>query len=140
MSGRCRREDGLTLVEVLLAITILGVGVVAIVGGMMTSIKVSDQGRRDAAAQVAVRAYADFVMDRTYQDCPVTTQYAGFTATGWTTTMVARYWNPNVTGSTGTFGSCPSPDEGIQKLTLTVVSTDGAGTTQSLSIVKRRTT
>ncbi|MDX6593317.1 MAG: hypothetical protein QOJ13_2513, partial [Gaiellales bacterium] len=61
---RTRSEDrdaGLTLVEVLLAVAILGIGVTAIVGGMMTSIKSSDMERRAADGQTAMRAYAEAV-------------------------------------------------------------------------------
>ena len=59
------REAGFTLVELLLAIAILGIGVVTVVGGMMTSIHVSDLGRRQAEGQVQLRAYAEAVAGAT---------------------------------------------------------------------------
>jgi prepilin-type N-terminal cleavage/methylation domain-containing protein len=130
------REAGLTLVEVLMAVAILGIGVVAIVGGMMTSIKSSDLERRAADAQTAVRAYAEAVAGATYAACASSYATTGFTApTGFTTSMTVSYWN----ATTSSFGStCTVPtDSGLQKVALTVAATDGRAT-ETLTIAKRK--
>ncbi|MDQ1621416.1 MAG: hypothetical protein QOE19_3985 [Actinomycetota bacterium] len=136
---RTRSEDrdaGLTLVEVLLAVAILGIGVTAIVGGMMTSIKSSDMERRAADGQTAMRAYAEAVAGATYAACASSYTATGFTApAGFSASMTVTYWN----ASTSSFGSsCTVPtDSGLQKVALTVAATDGRAT-ETLSIAKRK--
>jgi prepilin-type N-terminal cleavage/methylation domain-containing protein len=129
-------EAGLTMVEVLMAVAILGIGVVAIVGGMMTSIKSSDLERRAADAQTTVRAYAEAVAGATYAACASSYTATGFTApTGFTASMTVSYWN----STTSSFGStCTVPtDSGLQKVALTVTASDGRAT-EKLSIAKRK--
>jgi prepilin-type N-terminal cleavage/methylation domain-containing protein len=136
---RTRSEDrdaGLTLVEVLLAVAILGIGVTAIVGGMMTSIKSSDMERRAADGQTAMRAYAEAVAGATYAACASSYTATGFTApAGFSASMTVTYWN----ASTSSFGSsCTVPtDSGLQKVALTVAATDGRAT-ETLTIAKRK--
>jgi prepilin-type N-terminal cleavage/methylation domain-containing protein len=136
LSAVGRREHGFTLVEMLLAVSILGVGVLTVVSGMMTSIRTSDLQRHSAEAQTAIRAYAEAVAGATYQDCA--TSYAGgFGApSGFSLSQTVTYWVPS--GSSGSFaGACPSPDQGLQRITLTVAATDGRAT-ETLSLAKRK--
>lgn len=137
-----RHEDGLTLVEVLLAIAILGLGVVVIVGGMMTSIKVSSQGRQSAESQTTLRGYAEAVAGASYVDCAVATSYStatiGYTApSGYVPTLAVSYWT--AAGASGSFGTgtCTT-DSGLQRLVLTVTAADGS--TETLRTIKRRLT
>jgi prepilin-type N-terminal cleavage/methylation domain-containing protein len=136
---RTRSEDrdaGLTLVEVLLAVAILGIGVVAIVGGMMTSIKTSDMERRAADGQTAMRAYAEAVAGATYAACASSYTSTGFTApAGFSASMTVTYWN----ATTSSFGSscAVATDSGLQKVALTVAATDGRAT-ETLTIAKRK--
>jgi prepilin-type N-terminal cleavage/methylation domain-containing protein len=136
-----RHEAGLTLVEVLLAIAILGIGVVVIVGGMMTSIKVSAQGRQSAESQTTLRGYAEAVAGASYVDCAVATSYSttviGYTApTGYVPTLAVSYWTAS--GASGSFGGTCTADSGLQRLVLTVTAADG--TTETLRTIKRRLT
>ncbi len=125
-------DAGFTLVEVLLAVSILGVGVVILVGGMMTSIKVSGQGRVAAEGQSALRAYAEAVSAVPYTDCAGSYASPGFTApSGWVESpQSVSYWD----GST--FGSTCSTDLGLQKVRLTLTADDGS--VETLSIAKRK--
>jgi prepilin-type N-terminal cleavage/methylation domain-containing protein len=125
-------EAGFTLVEVLLTVAILGVGVVVVVGGLMTSIKVSAQGSRSAEGQVAIRAYAESVAGVAYSPCATTYPAPGFAApAGWTAAPPAvSYW----TGSA--FSATCGTDSGLQRVRLRLTATDG--TTESVSIAKRQ--
>jgi Tfp pilus assembly protein PilV len=124
-------DAGLTLVEVLLTVAILGVGVVVVVGGMMTSIKVSAQGSQAAEGQVAIRAYAEAVAGVTYAPCAMTYAAPGFTApTGWTASPpTVSYW----TGST--FSTSCGTDRGLQRVRLRLTAADGS--IETLLIAKR---
>ncbi len=133
MSARWRdgSDSGLTLVEVLLAVSILGVGVLVLVGGMMTSIKVSGQGRVAAEGQAGLRAYAESVSSAAYVDCAGSYASPGFTPpSGWVASAPAvTYWN----GSS--FANGCGPDLGLQRVALTLTASDGS--VESLTIAKR---
>jgi len=144
--ARVETEAGFTLVEVLVAVAILGVGVLAVVGGMMTSIKVSAQGQFTADTQTSLRGYAEAVTAAPYVECgalspsPYTPAATSFPVpSGQTATSTLQRWTGG-TAATGSFsatGACSSPDAGIQKITLTVTAADGSS--QALRLVKRRT-
>ena len=124
-----RSEDrGETLIELLVAMAILGVALVAIVGAFGASITMSDVHRKQASAGAAVRNYAELVSNYVagtgYSSCAAASAYAagtvGYTApTGYAASPVSiKYW----TGSAWS-ASCAS-DSGLQQLTLSVSSTD----------------
>jgi hypothetical protein len=115
-----------------MTVAILGVGVVVVVGGMMTSIKVSAQGSQAAEGQVAIRAYAEAVAGVSYTPCAATYAAPGFTApSGWTAAApTVAYWN----GST--FAASCGTDSGLQRVTLRLTASDG--TVESLRIAKRQ--
>jgi prepilin-type N-terminal cleavage/methylation domain-containing protein len=130
--ARPSRESGFTLVEVLLTVAILGIGLTVVVGGMMTSIKVSAEGSRSAQGQVAIRAFAEAVAGAAYASCATTYAATGFTPPpGWTASPPSvAYW----TGS-GFTASCGT-DRGLQRVTVRLTADDG--TVTSLSIAKRQ--
>ena len=125
-------EGGFTLVELLLAVAILGISAVAVVGGMMTSIQVSDLGRRQAEGQGEVRAYAEAVAGAAYADCAssYTTSYSP--PAGYTATMTVAYWD-----GTSAFTSSCGTDTGLQRVTLTVTATDGRAS-ETVAIARRK--
>ena len=116
------RDEGFTLVEMLLAVAVLGLGVLSVVGGMAVSIKVADTGRRNAEAQGVLRSYAEAVAGDTYTGCATTYPAAGFSPpSGWTTGLTVAYWNT----SSSSFDTTCGTDSGLQRVTLTVTSNDG---------------
>ena len=134
-------DRGETLVELLVAMAILGIVLVAVVGGFAATITMSDVHRKQASAGAAVRDYAELVANYVagtgYSACAAASAYAagtvGYAApTGYTASPVSiRYW----TGAAWS-ASCGT-DSGLQQLTLAVSSTDTRASEQ-LTVVLRK--
>ena len=120
-----RGEGGETLVELVVAIAILGVAAVAILAGLLMSVQSSDMNRHQASGGAYVRSFAEaiqhYVDSNGYKPCATAAaDYAGVPVpalpTGYTQTVTAvQSW----TGST--WGGCA--DNGIQRLDLKVKTT-----------------
>ncbi len=144
-SSHVRDARGETLIELLVAMSILGVAVVALVGGIGTSIVVTDAHRKQATAEAVIHTFAESIessvaaIPTAYASCPSLSTYttpAGFAVpAGFTAAVTAvTYWNGAPAGS---FVTTCSSDVGIQKLTLSVASTD-LRATETLNIVIRK--
>ncbi|HEY2666200.1 MAG TPA: prepilin-type N-terminal cleavage/methylation domain-containing protein [Actinomycetota bacterium] len=147
--ARLRGDAGVTLVELLVTVVILGVVFVAILGGMATGMVVSDLHRKQATAETIIRSYAEAVKAASYTVCAGTAAYAasavgysvpaGLRPTYAVSVTAVRYWQPG--GSTGSFtgslGSCPGADNNLQAVTLRAVSTDGRDA-ETMQVVKRK--
>ena len=141
-----QRTRGETLIELLVSMTILGITVVALVGGIGTSIVVSDMHRKQAVAGAVVRSYAEAIESSvdatpsTYVGCVATTAQAAygsppnFTApNGYTASVTGvAYWTGTETG----YGPC-SAGVGVEKLTLSVSSNDSRAT-ETLNLIIRK--
>ncbi len=64
---RSRGDDGLTLIEVLVTVVILGIAFVTVVGGMAVSIAGSDMHRKQATSQTVLRNLAESLKAAPYQ-------------------------------------------------------------------------
>lgn len=130
-----RADGGFTLVDMLLAVAILGIAVVTLVGGMMTSIRTSDLERQSAEALTTTRAYAEAVANDTYVDCAANYAASGASLpAGMSVAQIVRYWNPSTTSFVAT---CPATDSGLQRVSVTVSTSDGRAT-ESIKVGKRR--
>jgi Tfp pilus assembly protein PilV len=138
-----RNEAGTTLVEVLMTVAILGIGIVAVVGAMGTSIIGTDHHRKQAQAHTVLLSAVDAVKSQTanpYQPCATTGTYAATSGVtlpaGWAASYVTvqsvTYWD----GGTGFSASCPSPDSKLQLIDVRVATPDGRAT-ESVAVVKR---
>jgi type II secretory pathway pseudopilin PulG len=143
-------ERGDTLLELLIAIAIAGLVVATIIGSLVVGITVSDVEHKQATASAYLRDYAEAIDNAVagngstpnggYVACATTATSAyasppGLAAlpSGYQQSLVAvAYW----TGS-GWSSACPSPDTGVQLLTIAVASTDQR-VTEQLDIVVRR--
>ncbi|GAA1940398.1 type IV pilus modification PilV family protein [Kitasatospora viridis] len=115
---RSRGEEGETLIEVLVAVVLMGVAFVAILGGMGTAIISSATQQKVTSADSIIRSAAETVVSDQYASCAVTYGTPAPPA-GFTVTVEVDYWD-----GAGTFGRpCPAADTGVQKVTLTVHST-----------------
>ena len=141
-SPRPANDQGETLIELIIAVAIMGIAVVAIVSGLGTSILMSDVHRKQATAATYVRDYAEAIENAVagggYSACNATsyagTAVPGFDATRYQKSIVtgsARYWNGTSWQST-----CPAVDAGLQQLTLKVNSIDNRAA-ETLAVVLR---
>jgi len=141
MSLPADRERGETLLELLIALAIMAIAVVAVVGGLVASILTSDIHRKQSTAGAAVRDYAEnvetYVAGTGYTGCAAPGSYTpatvGFSApSGYTASAVTvRYWSGSAwSGSCGT-------DLGLQQLTIQVASSDTRGSEQLVVVLRK---
>ncbi len=144
------RDDGESLIELIVAVAILGVAVVAIVAGLGTSVLMSDVHRKQATAGVAVRDYAEavenVVVGGGYVACASADGHdyaapSGFAVpSGYSRSMVAgpggqplAYWN-----GSGWQNTCPATgDTGLQQLTVQVASNDGRASERLVLVLRK---
>ncbi|HEY3608687.1 MAG TPA: type II secretion system protein [Pseudonocardiaceae bacterium] len=133
-------DRGETLLEVLIAVVIMGIAIVAIIGGLVTSVMLSDVHRKQATAGSAVRDYAEtieqYVAANTYVACQSAANYTSlvaFTKPNGYTPWVSRvqYWN-----GSGWVTTCGT-DSGLQQLTVQVSSNDKRATEQLVIVVRK---
>jgi type II secretory pathway pseudopilin PulG len=126
---RVHSERGETLIELLIAITILGVCVVAIGASVAGAVLVSGLHRDQADAARILHNYAE-QLQGTYSNCATSYSLAqppGFQVPS----LDIAYWN-----GSGFQDNCPSPDQGLQRVTIGVTSVDGR-VSDALTIVLR---
>jgi prepilin-type N-terminal cleavage/methylation domain-containing protein len=136
-------EAGFSLPEILLTILIVGIGFGAILGGMMTSITVSDLHRKQATADTVLRDAAERVKDpgQAYKPCATTSGPNSYNVpsapSGYAVSVSSvEYWDGTSSNPLTFVSSCPSPDKGIQRVTVVAASSDGRAN-ETVTIVKR---
>ncbi len=140
-----RSEAGDTLIEVLLALVVLGIASVALLVAFATSISSSAEHRGLATADTVLRTAAEQAIsqiqsqsDPLYASCPALSYYqpggggaVTFTGlpTGYTASITAlQYWNATSSSFTTVQSSCTA--NSIQWLTVTVTETTNGATFQ----------
>ena len=121
-------DGGETLVELVVAIAILGIAAVAILQGLMVSIQSSVMHRNDASGGAYVRSFAEAIQtdvdNHGYETCAnAQSGYAGVAVphlpAGYTKTVTAvQSWNGSAWG--------PCTADGVQRLDLRVTTTGDA--------------
>ena len=140
-----RGDEGTTLVELLIAVAILGLSVTAIVGAMMTSIITTDVHRGVTTGETAVRSYAEvtknFVAEVdaagapvNWERCPATYDPGFVPPTGFVDVAVTvEYWDGTAWDAT-----CPAgTSDTVQRLTLAVTSDNGRGDKSTQIVVRK---
>lgn len=123
------RDEGASLIEVLLATAILGIAVVVLVSGLTTAVFSSEQHREQASAGAYLRAVAEFIKSQPYAPCASTATYstlgavpagAPFSAQ---VTAIAHY---TATGSSlAPLPACTAATDDLQLVAVRVVASDG---------------
>jgi type II secretory pathway pseudopilin PulG len=134
-----RGQRGESLLELVVAIALMGVAIVAVMAGLTTTVLLSDVQRKEATAASTVRNYAEalqqYVAGGHYVACAGTYAVPGFVPpAGFTARIVpgsVLYW----TGALW-LPLCLS-DRGVQKLRVKVDSTDGRAS-EYLDVVLRK--
>lgn len=134
----CRRgEAGTTLIEVLATVMVMSIAFIGLLGGLWTAVATSSTNVKLSTAEATLRAYGEFMKRQPYASCPATYPNGTFfSPQGYVPTVTSiLYWNPSA--NPPAFGSCTSPDGGMQLLTLSV-SYDGGASSETIQVVKRR--
>jgi type II secretory pathway pseudopilin PulG len=136
---RPANDQGETLLELIIAVAIMGIAVVSIVSGLVTSILMSDVHRKESSAGAYVRDYAEnventvaaggYVTAATTTSYPYTPSDSRYTAS----ITTVRCW----TGSAWT-GCTAGTDIGVQQLTLQVKTSTDTRAAESLVVVVRK--
>ncbi|MCZ0983285.1 type II secretion system protein [Streptomyces diastatochromogenes] len=115
---RPRGEEGETLIEVLVAVVLMGVAFVTVFGGIGTAIISSARQQKVTTADSVIRSAAEKLVATPYVPCADSYDTPPPPA-GYTVTVEIEYWD-----GVGAFDqSCPTTDTGVQKVTLTVHTT-----------------
>jgi type II secretory pathway pseudopilin PulG len=140
---RSESDRGETLLELLIALTIMSIAVVAVVGGLLSGVAVSDIHRKQSTAGAAVRDYAEnvekYVAGTGYTSCaapaaysPVAVGYSAAVPPGYTASAVAvRYWSGTA------WVASPCADVGLQELTIQVASSDTRATERLVVVLRK---
>src|SRR5689334_12360936 len=101
-----RSDAGVTLIELLVTVAILGIAFGTILTGVSGMYDTNDRDRKLAYAETWVRRYAEDVDAATYVPCATASSYqSGLSAapTGYTVTLAVKYWNGSI--ASPSFGS-----------------------------------
>jgi type II secretory pathway pseudopilin PulG len=124
-------DAGETLLEILLAMIILGGAISALLAGLSTGVLGSVAHRNEASANSLLRSYAEAVKQSAkegYRPCPVSTYPIDVNA----------YVRPNGWDPPTNVVTCGGTDNGVQKVTITVNAPTGQHETQTLEIWVRK--
>jgi len=125
-------QVGDTLIEVVMAVAILGIAVVGIISGLGTTILGANLHRAQATGGTSLVTAVENLKTQTFQACPAV--YAALTPpAGWTQSVTVQYWD----SSTSSYGdACPSLDATLEKVTVALTSPNGK-VTESVDVIKR---
>jgi len=127
----CSDDEGETLLELMIAVAIMGIAVVAIVGGIATSILMSDIHRKQATAGAYVRNYAEAVVAYVAADTPASKANFGPGSPDYSPSTVLKNLNPNAALAWAMF---TAPNVGFDQPTTSVKCWDGTAFTSCSTV------
>jgi type II secretory pathway pseudopilin PulG len=144
-----RDDRGETLVELMVALVIMATAVVALVGGIATSVQASDIHRKQAKSQAYLREFVEKL------EASMATYPTGYVECGASSSPAATYQGLRPTTDAGyvaevtgvslwspatnpPYTACPAAgDSGVQRVSLQVRTSDGRAT-EKLDIILRK--
>jgi prepilin-type N-terminal cleavage/methylation domain-containing protein len=148
---RLAEEDGFSLPELLITIVLVGITFVAILTGLMTTIRVSASHRTQATTDSVARSAAEWVKDIAHNPYRTTCSGPGMyslsglpTPSGYSATITnVDYWDGVAPSPTGTYDlsshirpSCTGGDKGLQRITIVATAANGQAT-ETVQVLKR---
>ena len=132
-----RSQTGATLVEVLIALALVGILVLALASGMLTLLKTSTETTKQQQVELALGSFTESLKSGPYTKCAALVAGSPYPNTAaWvppqssmTASLVKiEYWDKS---STSFVAACPaSGDQGTQRLTVQVDFQDQSSTAQ----------
>ena len=122
--GHRPAEDGLSLIELLVTLVIVGSAFVILVGGTLTGVIVSNTHREKADGEIVLRRFIDEVKAAPYAPCPATAYIPSEPAPDWAQGF--GFEVEKCAEDDDEEGEPPLPP-GIQKLRLAVEPTISGG-------------
>ena len=131
-----RSEDGFSLVEILIAMTVMGIAIAGLLAAMGTSVRAAGLHRTQALAELEVRRYAELVEAVGYQEAGYTADLVGYDPPD-TPPFDFKKIDPTficIDAHGDPVGSCTGAP--AQIVSVTVESVDGR-VNETLEVVKR---
>jgi Tfp pilus assembly protein PilV len=139
-------EAGVSLIEAVIALFVLATAVLALIGGLGTSIVATDSQRKDVTADAVVRSWADKLQAAGWQSC-ATPATGGYSAASLGVTVPPKfaapeivsidYWNGDSPATYGPGCSADTVTDTAQRVTLAIHSSDLRGSAR-VQVVKRK--
>ena len=116
--GSLRSRQGMTFIEVLIAVALLGVIVVTMMAGLSSIALATGHHRQQTTLDLLVRSEAEDLKSKLYSPRPA--NYATISAPGYTFSITqVLYWDP----ASGTWTAIT--DNGLQQISVTVTAPGG---------------
>ena len=116
--GSHRSRQGMTFIEVLIAVALLGVIVVTMMAGLSSIALATGHHRQQTTLDLLVRSEAEDLKSKLYSPRPA--NYATISAPGYTFSITqVLYWDP----ASGTWTAVT--DNGLQQISVTVTAPGG---------------
>ncbi len=131
---RPANDQGETLIELIIAIAIMSIAVVAIVSGIVTTILMSDVHRKQTTAGAIARSDAELLVASGYEP---SCNYVPPASPGFNVTIDRKFYWDSTAAPTPTFVS-GCADTGLHKVTIKVSSTD-VRATEYVDVIIRNT-
>jgi Tfp pilus assembly protein PilV len=136
MTVRSSDDRGAVLMEVLLAVMVLGIAAAAVLGGLTTSITVSDVHRKQATAGAIAHDYSETIAGAPDLSCAsAASTYAGLAGRVGVPTGYSATVGPIESWTGSGWGACVNGK--LQRVTVVVASADGRATERSVVVVRQ---
>lgn len=144
-----RRSDerGETLIEIMATVLLVGLAIVAILGTIFVAVKVTQSHRKSTKSSNQAFDFAEELLrtdaEQPYQPCDAgTPNYAySLSQPGYAVSVVdIEYLVSQATATQSWQATCPATDQGLQKLTIRVVSPPDVEEVETIQVIKRNRT